>query len=306
MAGRRASRGRMRALLLALPACVAAPDRAAAEPAAPAPPAAACTGAAIEGAAGPVAVTGVEDRLVLRLADDRRLRLVGVDPAEATPDEPGRAEDARAALARLVGDRPVRFALLDAKPDRWGRRAALAFADGPPSPDPQSLGSPNPEPPDLDLQSLSEAALAAGLGRYLAEPMAHPCRERLLAAERRARAARAGLWSDPYYAVLAATDRPAFAERSATVAIAEGRLTQIVPGPYRTELRFAAPGRRDLLAVAIPPRVAKAFKDQGVDLSSLIGRTVRVRGLLDLRFGPRLEPSGPDALEMLPDADRAR
>ena len=42
-----------------------------------------------------------------------------------------------------------------------------------------------------------------------------------------------------------------------------------------------------------------------MDLSSLIGRIVRVRGLLDLRFGPRLDVGTPDALEVLPAADVA-
>lgn len=288
MAGGRASR--RLAAICALAACARGLGAVHAEPAAEATVRAACTGPGAETAA----VAAVEDRLVLRLADGRRLRLAGLDPAEATPDEPGRAEEARAALAHLAGDQPLAFTTLDAKPDRWGRRAALVFVAG-------------AEP---TAASLAEAALAAGLGRYLAEPVAHLCRERLLAAERRARAGRSGLWGDPYYAVLTPTDRAAFAERSATLVVAEGRLTQVVPGPYRTELRFAVlerhdgaqDGPRSGLTASIAPRVAKSFKDQGVDLPSLIGQAVRVRGLLDLRFGPRLELAGPDALESLAPA----
>ncbi len=229
----------------------------------------------------------VEGRLELRLADGRLLRLVGLDPAEGTPDQPDRAEMARAQLARLVAAQPVSFNLVDGKPDRWGRLPALAFL-------PSGL-------------SLAQAALDAGLGRYLAEPAAHPCRDRLLAAEVAARAARLGLWEDAYYAVLAPDDGSSFAERSGTTVVAQGRLTEVAAGPYRTELRFAARDRtgRDFLSVSIPPRAAKSFKDQGVDLSSLIGHTVRVRGLLDLRFGPRLEVGSPDALEVLPAADAA-
>lgn len=230
-------------------------------------------------------VTGVEARLELRLADGRLLRLAGVDPAEGTPEQPDRAELARARFAERVAGQPVRFDLLDGKPDRWGRLPALAYLPG--------------------GVSLARVALDAGLGRYLAEPAAQSCRDQLLAAEIAARAARLGLWEDGYYAVLAPGDAPSFAERSGTTVIAQGRLTDVAAGPYRTELRFAARDRsgRDTLSVSIPPRAVKSFKDQGVDLSSVIGRTVRVRGLLDLRFGPRIDVGTPDALEVLPAAD---
>ena len=51
------------------------------------------------------------------------------------------------------------------------------------------------------------AVLAAGLGRYFAEPAAHQCRDALLAAEATARHAKLGLWADPYYGVLAFDER---------------------------------------------------------------------------------------------------
>ena len=38
---------------------------------------------------------------------------------------------------------------------------------------------------------------------------------------------------------------------------------------------------------------------------ALIGRTVRLRGLLDLRFGPQVELAGPDALELIPNTTDA-
>ena len=49
----------------------------------------------------------------------------------------------------------------------------------------------------------------------------------------------------------------------------------------------------------------KAFQESHVDFTALIGRTLRLRGLLDLRFGPRIELDGPDDIEILPTPDAA-
>jgi hypothetical protein len=69
------------------------------------------------------------------------------------------------------------------------------------------------------------------------EPEARPCRTVFLATEAKARAAKLGLWRDPFYAIIAATDREAFAERAATNVIVEGRLVAVDKGPLRTAIR---------------------------------------------------------------------
>lgn len=234
-----------------------------------------------------VVVAAVDPRLELRLADGRRLRLVGVDPAGSTPGDPDLGETSRVALAAAIAGRPVAIRLLSDKPDRWGRLPAMAFLDGDPAPG-----------------GLARLVIAAGLGRALLDPAAHACRDALLAAEAEARSARLGLWRDPYYGVLAVDDREAFSERSATTAVVEGRLWRVDAGPFRTKLRFAATGegKRGLLAAVVLPKVVKRFEEGGVHFEALIGRTMRLRGLLDLRFGPQVELTGPDALELLPEA----
>ena len=231
-----------------------------------------------------VKIASVEPRLELRLEDGRLLRLVGIDAASPTSGDPGLAERARSQLATLVAGRSVSTRILDRAPDRWGRLSALVFSG-------EGRGG------------LAELALAAGLARFNAEPAAHACRDALLAAEAKARSAAVGLWRDPYYAVLAADERTAFAERSATLVLAEGRLTGVDADAYRTKLRFAVQDRNghDSLVATILPHTMKLFETQGVSFSSLIGRKLRLRGLLDLRFGPELELTGPDAVEMLPD-----
>lgn len=233
----------------------------------------------------PAVLAAVEPRLELRLADGRRIRLVGLDPAAATPTDPGRADAARAALADMLRGRALVIAPLADKPDRWGRIPAfVAVAD------------------DASPGGLGARAIGSGLARYLPEPAAAPCRAELLAAEAAARAAALGLWRDPYYRLLAVDDRAAFVERAGSNVVVEARLVAVEPGQYRTTLRLAAPasgGRR--VAATIVPRAMKTFEAQGVDFPSLIGRTLRLRGLLDLRFGPRIELTRPDEVEVLDD-----
>ena len=43
----------------------------------------------------------------------------------------------------------------------------------------------------------------------------------------------------------------------------------------------------------------QAFERAGQSPAALVGRTIRVRGLLDMRPGPRIQISGPDSLEVV-------
>ena len=237
-----------------------------------------------------VHVAAVETRLELRLVDGRVLRLAGLDPALSTPTMPDRDERARDAFAALVADAPLTIKTLTSVPDRWGRIAARAFA----------TSGPAAERPG----GLATAAVAAGLARYLSEPDAHACRAALVAAEEEARTTRLGLWDDPYYAVLAADDRSGFAERAGTLVVVEARLASIKTGPYRTTLVFAGQANHShggqILSATILPRTKTIFEARGVHVSSLTGRSLRLRGLLDLRFGPQIELSDPDDLDVLP------
>ena len=238
----------------------------------------------------PAEVSAISPRLELRLADSRLVRLVGLEAASVGPRDPNRTDAAHDALAVLLRGRKLMVQELDSRPDRWGRIAAFAFlADGP---DAGRAGG------------VAAAAIATGLARFSAEPAAHSCRAELLSAEETARRAALGLWRDPYYSVLAVDDRDGFAERAGHNVLVEARLAAIEPGPYRTTLRFGLPrgdphvGRR--FTATILPRAMKKFEAQGVDFTSLIGRTIRLRGLLDQRFGPQVELAGPDDVEVLP------
>ena len=236
-----------------------------------------------------VEVSAVGPRLELRLADGRMVRLVGLDPAGQTPDDPDLEDRSRTAFAKLIVGRNVSVRVLSAAPDRWNRIVALGFVSAP------AEGERS--------DNLAARAIGLGFGRYLAEPAARGCRNAFIAAETIARTAKLGLWSDPYYAVLAVDDQTAFVERSGTVVVAEGRLTAIVPGPFRTKLRFASPDQGShgghTLSATILPRTMKTFEGRRLILSSFLGRVLRLRGLLDLRFGPQIEIADPDQIEVI-------
>jgi endonuclease YncB( thermonuclease family) len=248
------------------------------------PPASTCPDSATDRAA----IANIDERLEITLKDGRSLRLAGLEPPRPTPDAPDFDISARDALKARAGDE-IAFTLLAQKPDRWGRIPVFAFFD-----------QPGAEP-----VSAGQVLLAQGFARFMPEPEARPCRTLFLAAEAAARSANLGLWRDPFYAVIKATDHDAFAERAATNVIVEGRLTGVDKGPLRTYLQFA-PRRERAFSVTILQRNVKKLEQAGFDFSALIGRTLRVRGLLDLRFGPQIEVSGADEIELLPEAEGDR
>ena len=235
-------------------------------------------------------VASVDERLELTLEDGRKLKLAGVDPPRPTPDDPDLDAKSGEKLSGWLVGREILFRPIGQREDRWGRVAALVFAPA------GAEGS--------SLLSVAEAVLDAGLARFAPGDAAH-CRATLLAAEASARTAALGLWSDPYYAIIAATDHDSFAERAGTFVIVEGRVTGVGNGDFRATL-FFGPRRGTDFSVTILQRNIKIFDAAGLKLTRLTGQIIRVRGLLDLRFGPQIEISSPDEVEVVPqDQDEA-
>jgi hypothetical protein len=73
----------------------------------------------------------------------------------------------------------------------------------------------------------------------------------------------------------------------------------------RTYLEFAS-RREPAFEVTILQRNVRKFEQAGYDFHALVGRTLRVRGLLDLRFGPQIEISSTDEIELIPEAQTDR
>lgn len=229
-------------------------------------------------------VAKIDERLDLTLEDGESLHLAGLDPPQPTRDSPDLPEKAQAILAKLLGA-GIDFIPLASEPDRWGRMPAFVFLSA---------------KPGEAAEQLANVILAQGLARYIPVPEARPCRTEFLAAEAIARNAKIGLWRDPYYAIIQATDRAALADKAASNVLVEGHLLSIDSTRFRTTLFFTAPPTRGF-SVTVMQRNVAIFERSGLNFHALIGRSFRVRGLLDMRFGPQIEISSPDEIELLPD-----
>jgi hypothetical protein len=52
-------------------------------------------------------------------------------------------------------------------------------------------------------------------------------------------------------------------------------------------------------SVTVLQRNIKTFSAAGLDAANFKGQKIRVRGLLDMRFGPQIEVSNPDQIEIV-------
>ncbi|HVB88606.1 MAG TPA: hypothetical protein VND97_00245, partial [Beijerinckiaceae bacterium] len=143
--------------------------------------------------------------------------------------------------------------------------------------------------------------VGAGWARVMPSESEDACLPQLLAAEAQARRSGLGLWADPYYAVLPATNRADFADRAETRVIVKGRITSRGAAGSRVYLNFG-PDRRLDLALSVSKRDAARFSAAGRPLANFVGKTVRVRGLLDFWFGPRIDVDYPGQIEVLAGA----
>ena len=226
-------------------------------------------------------VSSITERGEIVLADGRVARLAGLDIPDPSRGDPESAANARAWLSsRLVGHE-ADLRVLAARTDRWGRLLADIFVTS------QNALSP---------ASISLGLLSAGFARVRPEIEAKNCLAERLAAEDSARADGLGLWTDPYYGVVEATDLDDLRQRDGQFAIVEGVVLRVGAGRDRTWLDF---GRRGSFTAVVATRQAKAFERAGLILSALAGVKIRVRGAMDNRFGLRMTISGPEQIEQL-------
>jgi endonuclease YncB( thermonuclease family) len=233
-------------------------------------------------------VVSVDERLDLTLDDGTRLKIGSIDPARPTPDNPDLDIRGREILANWLVGQSVEFRPIEPRHDRWGRVTAMVFAPAGEIAEGQSQL----------LLPVGEAIIDAGLARYAASVANDTCRGVLLAAEAQARASALGLWADPYYAVIAAGDRDSLAEKAGSTVIVEGRVAGLKVRKPLITLYFA-PRRGAEFSVTVLPRDGKAFAAAQTRLAGSTGQDIRVRGLLDMRFGPQIEITDLDALEVV-------
>lgn len=242
--------------------------------------------ARVRAPAEPVAsgrVAEVVDGDTVALAGGVEVRLVGIQ----APKLPlGRtnfpawplAPEAKAAVERLALGKDVSLGYGGARVDRHGRLLAHLDAGG------------------IWVQG---EMLRLGLARVYTFHDNRARASEMLALEREARAARRGIWANPFYRVLDATETPKSFDRVMdSYQLVEGRVVRAAVVKRRGYLNFDDDWKSDF-TVTIPPDHLRAFATAGADLAGYQGRRVRVRGWLKSSNGPMIETTHPEQIEVL-------
>jgi hypothetical protein len=243
------------------------------------PAAAAC----LPGATETVTLRDVDDHWDLVTDQGTLLHLNGVENLALDSDQDDKLYDASEFLKDWLVGTPVLLQRVSSGPDRWQRLDVQLFAA---------------QQPDSPPQSVAVALVGAGLARVQPGAEATACLPELLAAEAEARAAKRGIWAEPDFAVLAADNRAALAAKLGKFVVVEGRVTASGESRTRVYLNFGTSRWRDL-AITILKRDEKAFDKAGLSPKSLVGTTVRLRGILDRFYGPEIELSNPQNIEII-------
>ena len=225
-------------------------------------------------------VTAVIDARTFKLNDGQQVRLAGIElpgtAATAVPQD-------RTALEKLLLDRDVTLRGPNARPDRYGRLAGLAVAGDASN--------------SVQGQLLDQGA--AVFSGDVADSDNKDCAMELVAHEAAARRARRGIWSDG--TAIKNAERPGdISPWIGRFVVAEGKIASVREAGGTIYVNF---GRRwtEGFAVTISRRMIRRFDAWGIALKTLENRTVRVRGFVEQRTGPRIEALGPGQIELLGD-----
>lgn len=198
-------------------------------------------------------------------------------PAQDTEGEHSFAVN-KDALFGLIENRVVTLAFTGAEQDRYGRLLAQVFADG---------------------AWLQGQLLREGLARAAPDLSTARCAEALLAAEAVARERGAGHWGTGRFTVTTPArleeDEEGFA---GTFQIVEGTVLSV--GDYRGRyfLNFGEDRQTDF-TVTVSPEDMRNFRAADMDLESLEGRRIRVRGWLEAYNGPNMPIAAPSVIEVM-------
>ena len=216
------------------------------------------------------------------LFDGRRVRLAGVEAPRAPLAGGDRARReagevdaaARAALADRVEGREI--ALTEIGTDRHGRRLGHLY--------------------DTEREQWIEAELVAA-GHLVVTPSraGRACTAALLSEERAAIAARRGLWATATFASVPA-EAGDLVSRVGRWTVVEGRVRSIGRSGGHIWLNFGEDFRRDF-AVVMDDKDLGSFRAAGFDAIAARGWTVRVRGVVTHRGGPRIAVEVPENIE---------
>jgi endonuclease YncB( thermonuclease family) len=263
-------------------ACVAALAALDARAQTPAPRAADCGGDSVM--SGEVA--RVIDGRSFLFANGREVRLAAIETLLLVPGDEDDARvaaalAAKSALETLVLHREVAVRGAGTGPDRYGRLVGYAFIRAPAG------------------DTLAQRELLTA-GQALVSPaaMAAGCRTYLRDAERTARAAKLGLWGDPYYVVKQADNIADVLAEQGRFAVVEGKVASVRESGGVVYVNFGRRWSEDF-TVTILKRNERGFAGAGLAPKALAGRHVEVRGWIEERGGPAIEVVRPEQIEIV-------
>ena len=221
---------------------------------------------------GGASVRGATDA-GLALDDGRVVRLAGIELAENARFAP----DARFAPTGEV----VLKRLGALETDRYGRLVAHVF-----------VGQNGAE------RWLQAELVRAGQARVSARVGDKACAQALLRDEQAARAAKLGLWAEPYYVINKAEDPATVLKSRGAFALVEGKVESVRESGGTIWVNFGRRWSEDF-TVTIAKRNERMFSAAGLDPKSLSGRRVRIRGWIEERGGPWVEAARPEQIEVV-------
>jgi hypothetical protein len=146
---------------------------------------------------------------------------------------------------------------------------------------------------------LQNLLISKGLARVRPFASETSCLALLRASEREARETNRGLWQETEFSVISAYD-PSLIERMGLYVIVEGRVLSVGHGNRVDFLNFGNVWNRDF-TVFVARSAAKALVESGRSTDTMIGKRVRVRGILEESGGPAIRLRNPDEIEILGD-----
>jgi micrococcal nuclease len=240
-------------------------------------------------AEGPIrSVVQVIDGDTVVLDDRTELRLVGAlkpDPplgtvaAENWPP----AEAAKRQLIDLLAGQSVLVTFDAQKSDRYGRLLAQAY---------MVSGS--------GLLWVQGKMIETGNARAYSFPDNRACVAELIALEDAAREQRIGLWSNAAYAIRRADQVDELVRYVGSYQIIEGKVYQVNLNKGRVFLDFG-PDWHKAFSVHLEAQDKKLFQGSSIDLLSLGGHRIRVRGWLESGGAdkPTIHVTHPEQIELL-------
>jgi endonuclease YncB( thermonuclease family) len=235
--------------------------------------------------AGRVQAVNVDERLDVALSDGRTVRFGGLDEPSMGRGAPEIANAAQDFLKRRLLGREAELIVLAGAPDRWGRTVAdLSLPDS-------AVGL---------AGSTTAALLGAGLARVRPEFETRGCAAERLIIEDGARRAGLGVWRDRDFAVIQSSDSAELRRRDGRFVVVEGMVRRVGFARSRLYLELAP---HDGPTIVIPRKLEQALAREGRRVGALVGETIRARGALDDRFGPRIEVGEPTMIEIARRAD---